>query len=725
MHLHSSLTKDLHVIAPNPNIDVDIQDSSITSNENISNPQSDTINIISFCIEEIIDAVQENSAVIVAVNEAISAVDEETKNEFLSEKDTSVSENLKYKSDSLTVTHINDTIFKGHSSEDQENKSSNEEKSLEENITDDKTKESPCLEKNVDKQGIKELNTNGKEFKSNEVIIFSKDSEETENKSVPVRLLSVSKIPPCTDQDNKDKTGINTNDTDFKSHQNKNNKMKKLKRNTGGGSRFRLGSLFGIGNSNNNNDVSPKESEVATHPRYSTLDLCDNSYNTLDLLEKQKSSVSTEPFINSPKYHKSTTSLVRRSASKLSLSGVGGANAYSCSQARSQHVKNQHNSSYQTLLIPDVPNASLDTTPVLLAVRKRASSDSKPGLFSYGHTSSSNTDDSNYYSSNSSKNCSPCVNPKNKNSSSITNTKNSDYQQQHTSTSSSSKLGFFKIFNKSLHALHPSQHTPQLDNGRENYKDTLNSVKVNYTTTKGVYSTLQNQKRGSRVHQVNGATSNSPTSRKTRTLPVEVLSERPLYTSDLKQAEPITASAPVPRPVLPKKRISSNTSATFNAREHLMFMLRRRRRGGKFSPNSNHDYEDINVTKLNGTLGISPINASTSEQTSSSLSSINSTNDRRRGNSRYQHSNVPTTSNGHQLTIRPQVHHSHSTNGNTRHIPVHSSSSTNSVNSTTSSTERNSGKLVFHGHRLQYDLIQLTLGLNLMIRSTHDKIIIY
>ena len=147
------------------------------------------------------------------------------------------------------------------------------------------------------------------------------------------------------------------------------------------------------------------------------------------------------------------------------------------------------------------------------------------------------------------------------------------------------------------------------------------------------------------------------------------------------------------------KRITSNTSATFNAREHLMFMLRRRRRGGKFTPNTNNDYEDIEVGKLNGgTLGISPImNASASEQTNSSMSSINSTQDRRRGNSIYQHSNVPNTLNGQKLTIRPQVHHSHSLSSNTRHLPVHSSSSTNSVNSTTSSTERNSGNF----HRLK------------------------
>ena len=139
-----------------------------------------------------------------------------------------------------------------------------------------------------------------------------------------------------------------------------------------------------------------------------------------------------------------------------------------------------------------------------------------------------------------------------------------------------------------------------------------------------------------------------------------------------------------------------------------MFMLRRRRRGGKYSPgsNNNNDYEDIIINRQNKNhLGISPMNVSTSEQTSSSMSSINSTNDRRpRGvNNRYpHHSNVPINSNGHhQMTIRPQVHHPNSLNDNNRgHLPVHSSSSTNSVNSTTSSTERNSGKY--------YNIILLT-----------------
>ena len=241
------MAKDLHEIAPNINLNVDIQESSITSNEDIPNSQSDTINIISFCIEEIIDAVQENSAVIVAVNEAISAVDEETENDFLNDQDNLVSENIKDKSDTLSVTNTHDKILKNPLLEGEKHKSSNEGKLLEGNISDDKTKASPCLEKCFNKQGVKELNTNGQEFKSNECIIFSNNSEKTENKSVPVRLLSVSKNLSCTDKDNKDK--INTNDTESKTHQNKNTKMKKLKRNAGGGSRFRLGSLFGIGNS--------------------------------------------------------------------------------------------------------------------------------------------------------------------------------------------------------------------------------------------------------------------------------------------------------------------------------------------------------------------------------------------------------------------------------------------------------------------------------------------
>ena len=136
-----------------------------------------------------------------------------------------------------------------------------------------------------------------------------------------------------------------------------------------------------------------------------------------------------------------------------------------------------------------------------------------------------------------------------------------------------------------------------------------------------------------------------------------------------------------------------------------MYMLKRRKKGGKFSPNANNDYETINVSKFTEKRGIVSVNAINSEQTSSSMSSINSTNDRRREyklqappppsrSNRYQHSNVPNSSNnGHQMTVRPQVHHNHSHgNTNNRHLPIHSSSSTNSVNSTTSTrSEGNTG----------------------------------
>ena len=88
-----------------------------------ANPfESETIDVISFCIEEIIDAVQENSAVIVAVNEAISAVDEETLNELLSDPDISVSENIKDKSDDLTTTNKDELNCKGDILEDREDK---------------------------------------------------------------------------------------------------------------------------------------------------------------------------------------------------------------------------------------------------------------------------------------------------------------------------------------------------------------------------------------------------------------------------------------------------------------------------------------------------------------------------------------------------------------------------------------------------------------------------
>ena len=86
----------------------------------------------------------------------------------------------------------------------------------------DKSKESPCLERTDDKQDTKYLNTNGQEFKSNEIVIFSEHSQETESKSVPVRLLSVSRNPSNTDKDNKGRNDINSNDTDSKTHPNKN-----------------------------------------------------------------------------------------------------------------------------------------------------------------------------------------------------------------------------------------------------------------------------------------------------------------------------------------------------------------------------------------------------------------------------------------------------------------------------------------------------------------------
>ena len=688
---HSSPYKDLNGIVSNTSLVVDTLPGVNSVNENLDDIKSDTFEVVSYCIEEIIDAVQENSAVTVAVNEAINAVDdEETKNESSSDSAVFVSDGIQTSGNTSKLKYILGPEYETYILEDEGKSSAVKDIFGEKQLKNCETKKSWTGTNNIDR-GINEIDTNGNKFKCNEVIIFSKDSED-----LSVRLLSISKNISPTSQNNEGENYF-SNIENTTVNQNKNIKMKKLKRNAGGGSRFRLGALFGIGNTNISTDVSPKEPTVATNPRYSSLDLCDSSYSSLEI-ERQNGQVSTEPFSNSPpKYHKSTTSLVKRSASKLSLGGVG--NAYSCSQARSQHVKNQHNSSYQTLPVPDGSNTAIDATPVLLAVRKRASSDSKPGIFSYGNSSN---DDSNYYSSNSSKNCSPSVNPKNKNGNPTHTKQSSDYRHPTTTTTSNStKLGFLKIFNKSLHALHPSSqhssnHNHQPDNGREKQKDATQIPVKQHYSHKGVYNTLQHQKHrgGNRVHQVNNiVNSNSPNSRRTHTLPAEVLSVRPLHASDLKHAESITTSAQVPRPVLPQKRITSNTSATFNAREHLMFMLRRRRRGGKFTPNTNNDYEDIEVGKLNGgNLGISPImNASTSEQTSSSMSSINSTQDRRRGNSRYQHSNVPNTLNGQKLTIRPQVHHSHSLNSNTRHLPVHSSSSTNSVNSTTSSTERNSG----------------------------------
>ena len=677
--LKTSLNTGSDSIPTNPNVnklEPSVSDNSENGFSRASKSESDTIKIINFCIEEIIDAVQENSAVIVAVNEAISAVDEEVQKESAICCDNFSGENVKNADENLNLKETySKVVSTDHSLQNNTNNLCNRGKNQEEHPKECSVNDVSSCKTNKD-QGINEINTNGKGIPKDEIIISSKETKDFENK----------KLRP------------NITNNQPETNQNKNRKMKKLKKNTGGGSKFRLGSLFGIGNSSNNSDFTHKDPIVASNPRYSSLELCESSYNTLEV-EKQRN----QPFSNSPKYHKSTTSLVKRSASKLSLGGVGGGNAYSCSQARSQHVRNQHNSSYQTLLVPDGSDPSIDSTPVLLAVRKRASSDSKPGLSSYGSLSyfnnGSSNDDSNYYSSNSSKDCSPSVHPKNKNSI-FTNRKHSETKQQ---TSSSSKLGFLKLFNKSLHALNPTTHGSHLENERE--KPVPISSKSNYTH-KGGYSTLQHQKRIGRIHQVNGITSNSPTIRRIRTLPPEAVSdEKPFYQSDLTQTESITTLNPVPRPVLPLcKRISSNTSATFNAREHLMFMLKRRRRGGKFSPNTDNDYEDINVGKLTDDLGISSIRAINSEPTSSSMSSINSTNDRRRGNKhqsglvnhRYQHSsNVPTSQNVHQLTVRPQVHHHNRSHApNNRHLPVHSSSSTNSVNSTTSSREGNTGKVV-------------------------------
>ena len=100
--------------------DIDINKDSCQTK--LGTTQSETIDVISFCIEEIIDNVQENSAVIVAVNEAISAVDEETLNELLSDPDISVSENIKDKSDDLTTTNKDELNCKGDILEDREDK---------------------------------------------------------------------------------------------------------------------------------------------------------------------------------------------------------------------------------------------------------------------------------------------------------------------------------------------------------------------------------------------------------------------------------------------------------------------------------------------------------------------------------------------------------------------------------------------------------------------------
>ena len=76
-------------------------------NENLDDIKSDTFEVVSYCIEEIIDAVQENSAVTVAVNEAINAVDdEETKNESSSDSAVFVSDGIQTSGNTSKLKYI-------------------------------------------------------------------------------------------------------------------------------------------------------------------------------------------------------------------------------------------------------------------------------------------------------------------------------------------------------------------------------------------------------------------------------------------------------------------------------------------------------------------------------------------------------------------------------------------------------------------------------------------
>ena len=142
---------------------------------------------------------QENSAVTVAVNEAISAVDdEETKNESSSDSAVFVSDGIQTSGNSSKLKYILGPEYETYILEDKAKSSAVKDIFGEKQLKNCETKESWTETNNINR-GINEIDTNGNKFKCNEVIIFSKDSED-----LSVRLLSISKNISPTSQNTED-----------------------------------------------------------------------------------------------------------------------------------------------------------------------------------------------------------------------------------------------------------------------------------------------------------------------------------------------------------------------------------------------------------------------------------------------------------------------------------------------------------------------------------------
>ena len=282
--------------------------------------------------------------------------------------------------------------------------------------------------------------------------------------------------------------------------------------------------------------------------------------------------------ISTSLYHKSTSSLVRRTSSKVALGTIDG------------HIR----SSYNSLPVDN-------STPVLIAVRRNEEV----------------AEDSNYFSS-SSKDCSPSVHHR--------TVKNGITNQPQKMRSSFPKFGFLKFFHKP---------TPSV---REKGEPTTSLVRP-----KKQYYEFANEKS---VPTLLSA------SKKNAGLP-------PNFSDDGLQIELSNHY----EKVLPKRAITANTSATFSAKEHLMFMLKRRRRGGKFTPSNQ-------LISNNGELA------------SSSMSSLNSNRPIISAPKRHhpkKNFRIGNSRHGHQFQASALIE------------PHAATSSTTSVNSTTSSTEEESG----------------------------------
>ena len=333
--------------------------------------------------------------------------------------------------------------------------------------------------------------------------------------------------------------------------------------------RFRIASLFG---------ASPNANEVQYNDTYN------HHYEVpSSILEPPRPVPPRVP----PKYHKSTSSLVRRSSSKLSL---GGSN---------------------NIYVDPIGDPS---AAVLLSVKKHPDQSSIYEPINV-------TDDSNYYSStSSSKDYSPSFHARSGANKSGIKNKNS----------SSSKMGFLKFFQKSA--------KPE-----RNVTKNKNRLALPTTLPQEQYQPLY------RNHYEFAAEKATPrlisSSKRQTALP-------PNFTD-----EGIPIELPT-LPRLPTQNITSNTSATFSAKEHLMFMLKKRKRGGKFAPNHREDLASSSMSSLNSNRQVTPTTRRYPFSKNRSLLS-------RPGHSKPQSQTIKATVEASNMA----------------------SSSTNSVNSTTSSTE--------------------------------------